>query len=720
MVRNYQRKTDKGLYDEESMKNAIKKVKEGCTYADAARQCNVNRETLRRKCKGLHSHEDVKLHSVYNHRQVFTVEEEKKLASYLKISCQMFYGLTSTDCRKLAYETAVLNKMSYPKSWDENHSAGVEWLRTFMVRNKLSLRSPEGCSLGRATSFNRHNVQVFFNNMKELMTKVPSLGNPTRIYNLDETKTLTVQKSGRVVSEKNVKAVCKIKSQERGTLVTTCCIVRADGNTIPPVMIFPRANFKDYMLKGAPSNTLGLATSSGWMTSNLFVDTLKHFVKYSCSSLENPSLLIYDNHETHISIEVYEEAKKNGVHILTLPPHSTHKMQPLDVALYAPFQTYYNSAIDSWMYANPGKNVTIYEVAGFVGLAYPRAFTPSNIINAFRATGIYPMDPDVFDQSDFDASEVSNRPLIQQPSTSANTLQQLSTSANTLQQLSTSANTLQQPSTSANTLQQPSTSANTLQQPSTSANTLQQPSTSANTLQQLSTSANTLQQPSTSANTLQQPSTSAIMQFIEKERENIQKVEEKIKKYSTVTPQATASKKTFISPEDFKGYPKANHQNPTRKRRTAGKSRILTDTPEKEDLLQKQMKRDSKKQGEKTHKKRIKKEPESDDSEDLDDVLPLEDSDEGQKTFTVIDGDYVVVTYNGKKFPGQVIETVDNDDKVKVKHMTQAGMDSWRWPEIEDILWYDMDEILKIISPPTPINKRGLFSVPQISMYQYK
>lgn len=136
-------------------------------------------------------------------------------------------------------------------------------------------------------------------------------------------------------------------SAERGTLTTTCYIVNALGNALPPVIIFPRFHFKQHMVAEAPTGSLGLATPSGWMNSELFVKTMQYFINYSSSSNDNPSLLIYDNHESHICIEALNLAKENGVTVLTMPPHSTGKLQPLDVGIFGPFKTAYNKAVDS-------------------------------------------------------------------------------------------------------------------------------------------------------------------------------------------------------------------------------------------------------------------------------------------------------------------------------------------------------------------------------------
>jgi hypothetical protein len=218
----------------------------------------------------------------------------------------------------------------------------------------------------------------------------------------------------KIIAGKGVKQVTKCTSGERGHNVTTCCIINALGAALPPAMIFPRKNFKIHMTNGAPHGPLGLATSSGWMTLEIFPQVIDHFIKYTLSSKEKPTLLIMDNHESHISLAVIEKAKENGVTILTLPPHCSHRLQPLDVSVYASFKAHYNSAVDNWMLHH--QPMTIYQVAECVGVAHDRSMTPSNIKSGFKRSGIFPFDRDVFNESDFMSSAVTDRPEdIQKP-----------------------------------------------------------------------------------------------------------------------------------------------------------------------------------------------------------------------------------------------------------------------------------------------------------------
>lgn len=157
------------------------------------------------------------------------------------------------------------------------------------------------------------------------------------------------------VAVKGSKQVCQMTSGERGTLLTACCFISGSGNTLPPALIFPRKIFKPFMTSTSLSGTLGLAHPSGWMTKELFVEVMAHFIKWTQSSKDNPNLLIYDNHESHLSMPVIEMARESGVTILTLPPHCSHKLQPLDVGVFGPFKNYYSSEADKWLRLHPGK-----------------------------------------------------------------------------------------------------------------------------------------------------------------------------------------------------------------------------------------------------------------------------------------------------------------------------------------------------------------------------
>ncbi|XP_065642267.1 uncharacterized protein LOC136073906 [Hydra vulgaris] len=151
---------------------------------------------------------------------------------------------------------------------------------------ELSLRTPEATSFARSTAFNRHTVGEFFRNIKTVRNRYKF--DPYCIYNVDETGLTTVQKPVKVLAGKGSKKVGRITSAERGTLVTVCCASNAIGKSIPPLFVFPRVKFHDYMIKENPPGCVGFANPSGWMNSDIFIEWIKHFVRYSNCSHDSP------------------------------------------------------------------------------------------------------------------------------------------------------------------------------------------------------------------------------------------------------------------------------------------------------------------------------------------------------------------------------------------------------------------------------------------------
>ena len=67
---------------------------------------------------------------------------------------------------------------------------------------------------------------------------------------------------------------------------------------------------------------------------------------------------------------------------------------------------------------------------------------------------------------------------------------------------------------------------------------------------------------------------------------------------------------------------------------------------------------------------------------------------------------HVIVMYNEKPYPGLVLN-VDTDD-VSVRCMHRVGQNRFYWPSTEDVCWYNKDQIVAVIPPPTSVTSRHM------------
>lgn len=325
-MRTYKRRTERADTPKDVVERAYLIIFDKKSINATSKQYDIPYKTLHRyvaKLKEKLEHNsnltraELTLDSVgyIKNRQVFTDVEKEALASYLKKAADIYYGLTPYETRKLAYQFAIKSNNAMPSPWKTKLLAGEDWLGSFLKRHpSLSIRTPQATSLSRATSFNKHNVSMFFANLTAVYQRLNL--SPCDIWNVDETGMTTVQVRNRVIARRGFKSLGKMTSTERGTLVTVAVAVSAVGNMVPPFFVFPRVHYKSYFVRGGPIGCDGDANPSGWMKEHNFIKYAKHFVKHVKPSKEKPVLLLLDNHDSHLSIEALDYFKTNGVTVL--------------------------------------------------------------------------------------------------------------------------------------------------------------------------------------------------------------------------------------------------------------------------------------------------------------------------------------------------------------------------------------------------------------------
>ncbi|CAH1966563.1 unnamed protein product [Acanthoscelides obtectus] len=77
-------------------------------------------------------------------------------------------------------------------------------------------------------------------------------------------------------------------------------------------------------------------------------------------------------------------------------------------------------------------------------------------------------------------------------------------------------------------------------------------------------------------------------------------------------------------------------------------------------------------------------------------------------------GEYALVLYDGKPYPGVITEI--EGEMVKINAMVKS-LKFWKWPKKGGEIWYSWDKILGAINAPKQMTKRGLYSVLECDRY---
>ena len=83
------------------------------------------------------------------------------------------------------------------------------------------------------------------------------------------------------------------------------------------------------------------ATSKGYITKEKFHEYGIRFVKYlsDIGRLDQTHLLIIDSHKSHVyHMAFFDEMRENNIHVMAIPPHTSHILQPLNSTPFAQFK----------------------------------------------------------------------------------------------------------------------------------------------------------------------------------------------------------------------------------------------------------------------------------------------------------------------------------------------------------------------------------------------
>ncbi|KAJ8961308.1 hypothetical protein NQ314_005957 [Rhamnusium bicolor] len=376
--RNYKKISERKPMTEAILREARELIDNGVFVRQAAKAVGFHEATLRKRLKEGRGSENLgRIRAVFSHAQ------ENEIVQHCKNLDKRFYGLTLKSLRFLLYSYVEINHIRHPFK-PGNQLAGRDFTRGFMRRNRLSLRTSRKTSIARTMGFNRIQLAQYFDNLENVLQKYKFL--PNRIYNVNESGFQTVpNKLPKHVAPTRKKDVVKAVAAEQGKTVTAVCCMNATAHHVPPYFLFARKRMNLLLIKDGPAGCDMAVTDTGYMNTPTFIKYLEHFKKHTNPTEQNRS---FNSRQSRVP----------------------HKSPGRDIC-EEPLKAYYESVADSWTTSNPGQVLSIYHVAGLFGTAFTKTATVDIANEGFRATGIYPLNKNIFTDVDFLPAEVTEQDL---------------------------------------------------------------------------------------------------------------------------------------------------------------------------------------------------------------------------------------------------------------------------------------------------------------------
>ncbi|KAF8240819.1 hypothetical protein L208DRAFT_1198774, partial [Tricholoma matsutake] len=95
-------------------------------------------------------------------------------------------------------------------------------------------------------------------------------------------------------------------------------------------------------------------------------------------------------HNSHCTYRFCKFAADHKIIVICLPSHTTHALQPCDVACFGPLASAWKSEAN--LASADYVEITRWNLLVFYGKARERALKKTTIISAFAKTGIWPLN----------------------------------------------------------------------------------------------------------------------------------------------------------------------------------------------------------------------------------------------------------------------------------------------------------------------------------------
>ena len=329
--------------------------------------------------------------------------EEDDLVDIIVYFAEQGFPMRREQIKNMVQSYIVYTEQNHPKHpFGVKGRPGPDWMLQFERRHSDRIKNVkrEGLAYARSKSLTKQNVDKFFALFKSLDDKYHFT--PSNIYNCDETGFMPSSTKAKVLVGTELKNAYSLQPNQGKNMFTVLFCCNAAGTYLPPFTVYKGKSLWRRWVVGGPKGAQYGVSPKGWM---MDYNYQKWFSKVFCpltaaEAGDKHRLLIMDGHNSHINYEVAKAAYDSNVHLLCLPPNSTHALQPLDVSVFRSVKAVWSECClqhyDQFPRAPIGKD----KFQPMLKVIHEHCEQhPEHVVNGFRKCGFRPLKPEsVYDK----------------------------------------------------------------------------------------------------------------------------------------------------------------------------------------------------------------------------------------------------------------------------------------------------------------------------------
>ncbi|KJZ69105.1 hypothetical protein HIM_11512 [Hirsutella minnesotensis 3608] len=366
---------------EPDIHQALQAIANGVSVRKASKQWGVPRATLYDR---MHGRECRK--AAFSPLQRLSQTQENQLTEWVLIQDALGLPPTHSQIKQFAQRMLAVKGDHVP--------LGKHWMQAFLRRNP-AIRTQK-CYHRDSTRANGASTEVIRPWFKNFFLPEIQAIKPANRYNMDEAGIMEgLGENGLVVGNAERRSVQK---KMPGSRVWTSFIecVSATGTSLPPLVIFkgksvqqqwfPQdlSDFRDWQFTATKNDWTSDKTAVEWLE-KLFIPRTRP------SDLTERRLLVLDGHGSHETVDFMYLCYQHKIHLLYLPPHTSHVLQPLHLSVFSPLKHYYRKQIGFLSLLTDSSPVGKQNFLSCYQKAREQALSASNIKGGWKATGLWPV-----------------------------------------------------------------------------------------------------------------------------------------------------------------------------------------------------------------------------------------------------------------------------------------------------------------------------------------